>query len=216
LHLAFAPQFVAPPSLSTAFAALEPDWARVPVAYELRLSGPSLGIDSAAGIGAGDMVLIGNRSVAARIIWPLAGPSEGCMAPSEIDRSVSILGRYDLISGNFTTTGPTSIEQESMTMAATDPSNAQDAPANAGFVVPVSIRLPVRMASVADLSTMRVGTTLSLGPVTQGLAVSLMVADREIAHGELVQLGDQFAVLIDAQPELATAPVEPTPSESAP
>ena len=66
-----------------------------------------------------------------------------------------------------------------------------------GFSVPLSIRLPNRMTSAAELSAMQPGTTINIGAVTQGLPVSILVADQEIARGELVQVGDQFGVLIE-------------------
>ena len=68
---------------------------------------------------------------------------------------------------------------------------------SAGFSVPISIRLPNRMASASELSALRPGATLNIGAVTQGLPVSILVGDQEIAHGELVQVGDQFAVMIE-------------------
>lgn len=69
--------------------------------------------------------------------------------------------------------------------------------ASAGFSVPISIRLPDRVTSVSELSAMRPGTTLNIGAVTHGLPVCVLVGDQEIARGELVQVGDQFAVMIE-------------------
>jgi flagellar motor switch/type III secretory pathway protein FliN len=203
LHLAFAADFAEPAAMRAAFDALAPIWSQVPVAYELCLTGPMLPVIDAAAIDAGDMLIIGNRAVAARIVWPLEGDRADGRAPSEVNRSVSITGRFDMTSGEFVASDPVSINQDIGAMTSSD-TNTQSASGNTpGFAVPLSIRLPIRMASVGDLSSMRVGTTFMIGPVTQGVPVSLMVADREIAAGELVQVGDQFAILIDHKPDLA-------------
>ena len=80
-----------------------------------------------------------------------------------------------------------------------EPGAIQDANGNAsaGFSVPISIRLPNRVTSASELSAMRPGTTLNIGAVTKGLPVCILVGDQEIARGELVQVGDQFAVMIE-------------------
>lgn len=74
---------------------------------------------------------------------------------------------------------------------------------NADFLVPLTIRLPDRMTSAASLSSLASGTTLALGPLTEGMPVELRVADRLLARGELVQLGDRFAVLIESRADIA-------------
>lgn len=71
------------------------------------------------------------------------------------------------------------------------------------FLVPLTIRLPDRMTSAASLAAMMPGTTLALGPLTDGMPVELRVADRLLARGELVQLGDRFAVLIESRADIA-------------
>jgi flagellar motor switch/type III secretory pathway protein FliN len=67
----------------------------------------------------------------------------------------------------------------------------------------LTIRLPDRMTSAASLSSLAPGTTLALGPLTEGMPVELRVADRLLARGELVQLGDRFAVLIESRADIA-------------
>jgi flagellar motor switch/type III secretory pathway protein FliN len=74
---------------------------------------------------------------------------------------------------------------------------------NSGFLVPLTIRLPDRMTSAASLASLEPGTTLALGPLTEGMPVELRVADRLLARGELVQLGDRFAVLIESRADIA-------------
>lgn len=77
-----------------------------------------------------------------------------------------------------------------------------DTPA-ADFMVPLTIRLPGRMTSAASLSALVPGTTLPLGPLTEGMPVELRVADRLLARGELVQLGDRFAILVESRADIA-------------
>jgi flagellar motor switch/type III secretory pathway protein FliN len=179
IHLAIPPDFVAPTSLKTMFDALETDWANVPVAFEIQVLGPSLDVEAAAVIAAGDLIFIGGMVAAARLIWPL-----------ESAQTQKIIGRYDLFGGQFIANG-TGVAMES------GAANDMDGNTPIGFSVPISIRLPNRMARASELSAMRPGTTFNIGAVTQGLSVSILVSDQEIARGELVQVGDQFAVMIE-------------------
>jgi flagellar motor switch/type III secretory pathway protein FliN len=59
------------------------------------------------------------------------------------------------------------------------------------------------MTSAASLSSLAPGMTLALGPLTEGMPIELRVADRLLARGELVQLGDRFAVLIESRADIA-------------
>jgi predicted RecA/RadA family phage recombinase len=177
IHFALSPEFVPPPGLYAGFEALEIDWEEVPVAFETQIAGPSLSIEATAAIVAGDLILIGGMVAAARVIWS-----------AEIVQTQKIAGRYDMLSGQFTANGT----GESMVSG-----GANGTGGAVGFSVPISIRLPNRMASAADLAGLRPGTALNIGALTQGLPVSVLVGDQEIARGELVQVGDQFAVMIE-------------------
>jgi flagellar motor switch/type III secretory pathway protein FliN len=183
IALALAPDFVASVTMQKMFDGLEIDWAQVPVAFEVQISGPSLGIEAAASIEPGDLILIGGTASSARIIWPADSVTETYQAQK-------IAGRYDMFSGQFIANGAGNTMEPSA-------ANGASVSASAGFSVPISIRLPSRMASAAELSAMRPGTMLNIGAVTQGLSVSILVGDQEIAQGELVQVGNQFAVMIE-------------------
>jgi Type III flagellar switch regulator (C-ring) FliN C-term len=74
------------------------------------------------------------------------------------------------------------------------------------FLVPLTIHLPDRMTSAASLSVLVPGSTLALGPIIEGMQVELRVARRLLATGELVQLGDRFAVLVEVVADIADAP----------
>jgi flagellar motor switch/type III secretory pathway protein FliN len=178
VYLALSPDFVAPVALHTIFGALEIDWSEIPVAYEIQMSGPSLVVEVAAAIESGDLILIGGMAAAARLIWP-------ANATPEMTQIQSTSGSYDMFSGQFIAND----KGDTMALSATNGAT--------GFSVPLSIRLPNRMTSAAELSGMKPGTTINIGAVTQGLPVSILVGDQEIARGELVQVGDQFGVMIE-------------------
>lgn len=65
------------------------------------------------------------------------------------------------------------------------------------FQVPVELALAAGSATLAELAALREGGTLPLGPVTAGLSVTLSVGGRALGTGELVRLGDRFAVVVD-------------------
>jgi Type III flagellar switch regulator (C-ring) FliN C-term len=71
-----------------------------------------------------------------------------------------------------------------------------------GFNVPITITLPKQTTSAASLAGLKPGSTLALAPITNGLQVTLAVAGRSFASGELVQVGDQFAVLIEQRTDM--------------
>lgn len=193
VHLALAPDFSVPAGLHKMFGALEIDWAKVPVAFEIQISGPSLGIEVAAAIETGDLILIGGMFTKARLSWP-----------TESAQMQKVFGRFDMLSGQFTANGTGETMESGISQGANEN-------VSAGFSVPISICLPERMTSASELSAMRPGTTLNIGAVTQGLSVHILVGDQEIARGELVQVGDQFAVMIDHK--IVHSETPPRPSE---
>jgi predicted RecA/RadA family phage recombinase len=174
--LALSPDFDPPSALHQMFDALDIDWSKVPVGFHIQIIGPSLSVEAAATLESGDLVLIGGIAAGAKLIWP---------ADTSVQTAQIISGRYDMLNGGF-------IANSIGDSMATNATNGAT-----GFSVPLSIRLPNRMTTAAELSAMQPGTTINIGAVTQGLKVSILVADQEIACGELVQVGDQFGVLIE-------------------
>jgi flagellar motor switch/type III secretory pathway protein FliN len=162
----------------TAAAALRPDDAQMPAVFSLDMTGPRLSVAEASSLSAGDLILIGQ------------------MARAQIHGvgSWQASGTFDMVQGQFTTA------IEGGTMAGSD---ADAFGTVADFAVPLTIRLPERMTSAATLAALRPGMMLPLGPLTDGMPVTLLVADRPLARGELVQLGDRFAVLIEDRAALA-------------
>jgi flagellar motor switch/type III secretory pathway protein FliN len=154
-------------------ATLPPGAAHTPCVVRIDAIGPRLNIADASDLSDGDLLLIPNRAAATL--------STAHIAP--------ISGMIDLTTGIF------SAGQNGASMP-------EDAPTD-DFMVPVTIHLPDRMTSAASLSVLTPGTTLPLGPLTEGMPVELRVADRLLARGELVQLGDRFAVLIESREDIA-------------
>lgn len=165
-------------------AALAPASSAVPMLFALHLRGPRLSIAEAEALGPGDLLLLPASAPAA--LHPIGG--------------ATLPGVMALARGDFTVT----VEGETMA----------DRHAPSEFAVPLEIRLPERMTSAATLAALVPGTTLLLGPLTEGMAVDLLVGGRLLARGELVQLGDRFAVLVEERPSLDD-PVIPAAAEPA-
>ncbi|MGK6318092.1 FliM/FliN family flagellar motor C-terminal domain-containing protein [Sphingomonas sp. DT-204] len=165
--------------------AVVPPADALPVVLRCLVQGPRLSVAEAGGLGGGDLVLVDARP---------------CTRIERGDGGI-VAGQLDLASGLF------ALHVHGGSMSESDspsPGRASD------FAVPLSIRLPDRMTSAATLAALRPGTTLPLGPFTDGLAVELLVADRLLAKGELVRLGDRFAVLIEERADLVDVePAEP-------
>ncbi|MET3712681.1 flagellar motor switch/type III secretory pathway protein FliN [Sphingomonas trueperi] len=158
---------------------LTPLAARLPVLAQLLVQGPRLGIAEAGDLAPGDLVLIGARPRAT-----LEAPHFGQA------------GQFDLAAGSFTP-HPDGAPMES----------SDAAPSPRDFAVPLTLRLPEQRVSAAALADLRPGVALPLGPVSEGMAVELLVAGSPLARGELVQLGDRFAVLIESRVDLAEGAV---------
>jgi flagellar motor switch/type III secretory pathway protein FliN len=144
----------------------------VPVLFETLITAATLPIEEAAELADGDMILIG-RQAPAKLRW-LDALIEGFQKPP-------IDGHVDFSTGLFI------LQMEKDDAMASEPQ---------GFGVPVTISLPTRTTSAESLAALKPGVTLPLGPITAGLSVDILVGGRTLAQGELVQVGDQFAVLI--------------------
>jgi Type III flagellar switch regulator (C-ring) FliN C-term len=152
----------------------------MPCIVRIDAEGPRLPIGEANDLGGGDLLLVPNRAVAT-LIRPHLAP---------------VAGMIDLTTGSFTA------GQNGVSMPDDAPATAPD------FMVPLTIRLPDRMTSAASLASLAPGITLPLGPLTEGMPIELRVADRLLARGELVQLGDRFAVLIEERADIVDAVTE--------
>lgn len=157
---------------------IAPSDAHMPIVVQCQVEGPRVAIAEAGELTAGDLILIGAR-VAAHL-----HASDGS----------TVAGQIEFASGLFAP------HSQGGQMADTDAPPARD------FAVPLTIRLPDRMTSAASLAALRPGTTLPLGPLTDGMAVDLLVAGRLLAKGELVQMGDRFGVLVEERATLEDVP----------
>jgi flagellar motor switch/type III secretory pathway protein FliN len=145
----------------------------VPVVFEILVTAATLPIEEAAELADGDMILIG-RQAPAKLRWE--SPSIGGPEKPIVD------GYVDFSTGLFI------LQMEKDDAMASEPQ---------GFGVPVTISLPTRTTSAESLAALKPGVTLPLGPITAGLRVDILVGGRTLAQGEIVQVGDQFAVLIE-------------------
>jgi Type III flagellar switch regulator (C-ring) FliN C-term len=156
-------------------SALPPSAPHMPVVLSLDVAGPRLTVAEASELAAGDLILIA-QTAAATLRTP---------------HLPSITGTFDFSTGQFL-------------LGQTGDHMPDDIPAS-DFMVPLSIKLPDRMTSAASLAGLAPGVTLPLGLLTGGMPVEIRVADRLLARGELVQLGDRFAVLIEDRADIHDA-----------
>lgn len=156
-------------------ATMTPSAPHLPVIVSLFISGPRLTVADTNDLSSGDLLLI----------------AQSATATLQTAYSPAISGAFNFSTGQF---------MHSQTGAImSDDTLATD------FLVPLTIKLPDRMTSAASLADLVPGTTLPLGPLTEGMPVELRVADRLLARGELVQLGNRFAVLIEDRADINDA-----------
>ncbi|MEM7701902.1 MAG: hypothetical protein AAF251_08200 [Pseudomonadota bacterium] len=82
-----------------------------------------------------------------------------------------------------------------------------------GLSVPVAIHLSDALISQKDLAKLAQTGTFGLGAVSEGLSAQLSVGGRSIGRGEIVRIGDRFAVLLDHVETQSEAQPEDTTSE---
>ena len=155
-------------------------WQHPPLATEARalqplrvaLTAARLPLVEAEALGPGDMVLLGGGA------WPLAGEASQLPPTLAYDPATGRIGPARLQAATKT-------EQPDMTE-----------PEREGLAVPVTLHLADTVLTPDELDDLATGGTVLLGPVEEGLQVALLVGGRAIGRGELVRLGDRFAVLL--------------------
>jgi hypothetical protein len=155
----------------------------MPCIFQIALTLAGLSVDDAAGIDQGDLLLLEKRA-SARVIWPLSQ-----------DKNVAA----SRVSGWF------DFENNCFKCAILGEDRMNDADRQSGFSVPVTISLPAQTTSMATLSALQPGASLPLGTIAEGLMVDISVGGRAIARGELVQIGDRFAVHIETRIDMDDA-----------
>ena len=151
--------------------------ARLPV--RIALDGPRLAIDAAATLAKGDLLILP------------AGPWRAWVeAPGRVGEQ----GLFDPRLGEWTME-VTLLDDAEQTVGATHNDAVRD------FAVATTLTLPSVTLTVGELEALRPGSTLAIGPATTGLEVAVLVSGRRVAGGELVLLGDQYAVLVTSSGE---------------
>jgi flagellar motor switch/type III secretory pathway protein FliN len=163
-----------------------------PVLAPLMCNAARLPMTEAEQLAGGDMVLLLHGP------WPLAEAAGGALAAPELPA----LG-YDPVRGAIVpllAAPPPSAQGASLPMTS--------ASSLSGLTVPVAVHLADIAVSQTDLARVAETGTLDIGAVSEGLRVLLSIGGRPIGHGEIVRLGDRFAVLLE-QTASATEPPEP-------
>ena len=174
-----------PPGLAAALDRAAPvvgdRLARVPLPCGLLAQAAQLSVEDAGALGPGDLLLLRPAPWPATLAAGPAGdlaatlhPDTGALTPQITDRNTA------LSDGD-----PPGLDQLR------------------AFRVPVEVRLPGVSATLEELAYLREGGALALGALTAGLAVELSVGGRPLATGELVRLGDRYAVLVDRTADAA-------------
>jgi Type III flagellar switch regulator (C-ring) FliN C-term len=164
-----------PAHLQMGLASRAVDASSMPCPFQMSLRTTGLLVDEAAGIDRGDLLLL-EKKPTAEICWPVDATA-GIAVETRV-------GWLDMETGTF---GCAIAGENSMI----------DATKFGGFSVPVTIALPARTTSLENLSALQPGASLPLGAITEGLVVVVSVGGRPIARGEIVQIGDRFAVHIE-------------------
>lgn len=139
-----------------------------------------LGLIDAEALAPGDLVIL------SRGPWPLAAAPTG-MPPCTFDPATGRLG------AGFGIAEP---PQEPATMSDHHAFAAAPA-APAPLAVPVVVRLADLLLGPDEIAAIAAGGAVDLGPVAEGLEVTLSVGGRAIGRGAVVRLGDRFGVLLE-------------------
>lgn len=164
----------------------------VPVVVTLQPVVASLDIDDASAIATGDLLILRGGNWQTKLETPF-GAVDGQLDPHA--------NQFSIANGGTMPKGKT-IQGQSMT----SDDNGGEGGGFGALRVPVSMRLPDQSMTIEELGKLRAGLAVPVGQVTAGVQVELLVAGRLIAKGELVRLGEQFAVHIDTLPQQELPP----------
>jgi flagellar motor switch/type III secretory pathway protein FliN len=173
----------------------------LPCCVGLELTGPRLVMGDVEGMDRGDLLLLPSQLPA-------------CLGGGMVENVVSSVdlqnGMFDLKTGLFMNQASGELEGQEHEMGMENESGSF-----AGLTVPISIRLPDQHVDAATLSALRPGGNLMLGTVFQGMKVILSVGGKELARGEMVEIGDSFAVHIESRAGLSSV-TEPSVFDDVP
>jgi flagellar motor switch/type III secretory pathway protein FliN len=165
---------------------IEPPAPRAPLALEVAAA--RLSLTDAEAIAPGDLVILTHGP------WPLSAAPDHC-PPCSFDPASGRLGQ------SFPIAEPP-LEQAAM------PNPLADTPAPTPLAVTVAVRLADLLLSADEIARITAGGTVDLGPVAEGLEVTLSVGGRAIGRGAIVRLGDRFGVLLE-DPAATAPPASP-------
>lgn len=179
-------------ALLAPLAAPRPREARAPVIVRLSFVAARLPLAEAERLGPGDLVVLESAS------WQAEIEADGLAPGAAL--------RFDPRTG-LLAAGPAShpiFEEPGMSQT----------PSPRDFTVPIAIRLPSAVVDSAGLDALAQGGTLDIGPVAEGLNVTLLIGGRHFATGEIVTIGDRFAVLVAEPAPVAAADEEQGDAEA--
>lgn len=155
----------------------------VPLPVQVTVRGPALDIAEAGTLALGDMLMLGAGPFAAQMSAPTYPATDGHL--DALTGTFHVGAAWDA-TGNARATrkGEAGMSDPDASMRA--------------FRVPVTVRLPDMSVPLGTLESLQAGSTVALAPLSEGLRVTLDVAGKALARGEVVRMGDQFAVVIDA------------------
>lgn len=158
-----------------------------PVMMPLRFQAARLPLPDAQRLAAGDLLILEPAP------WPLADcPDTISAKPLAYDPSTGRLGN---------------ILDQPMTHSSPDAATIDETGA---LTVPVAVQLSDVAVTQDELSLMIERGAFDLGQISQGLTVTLAVGGRSIGRGEIVRLGDRFAVLLDGEEQSVPTPASHT------
>lgn len=186
---------------TNAATGLCPDGRNIPCSIIIECCAARLPLKDAAQIETGDMLLLPSKVQAT---WHLQTDNTAKARRNGIleitNASLRITNQiYDSEENDVTDGQDIPNVLESSDVPRENPSRSSEPHSRNGahaFTVPVSIRLPALYYDAETLGALREGSSLSIVPLTQGLHVELLVGGRTFAHGEIVEIGDNFGVLI--------------------
>lgn len=180
--------------------ALEDSAAPTPPALLLlEVTAARLPMADAQALEAGDLVILTHGP------WPLSAAPAQCVACA-FDPATGRLGAH------FPFSQPPQQKPVQERSIMSNPQTFDRVPPS--LTVPVVVRLADILLDPAEIAAMAAGGTVDLGPVAEGLEVTLSVGGRAIGKGAIVRLGDRFGVLLE-EPAPSAAPNAPAGSDAA-
>lgn len=175
-----------------------PEPASAPIVMPCAFVSARLAICDAEALDAGDMVVLNHGP------WPMVPGQNSASNQTLMLAQMPPLG-FDPIAGRLVpiladggapAADPIS-RGVSGAMSRTDPLAEPSRDSSGSFAVPVAIHFSDIAVTQAELGRMAETGTFDLGAVSEGLKASLSIGGRMIGRGEIVRIGDRFAVLLD-------------------